>query len=254
MKIIKVTAIVVAALGFSFYVKAENPAPIAKTSTAPAAVQKTDYVGSFEAEGRQIDVKFVRVLWAAEGSEREGESNSVEQLIFDSRDPQGNPVKVYRFQITAKNTGYDEVQTSKDEDFKMKSVKEGVKLHVEVPLLHGVPQFDQAYVGNLAYNFGTRETRHILSPETVSDIVFKINKIEIPVFGPSHKPGDNGIIYNQGFIDFTMTSKAKYIDSDRIGDFQIRVKGPITLTHVRGKERQDNAVNINEGVVKQNVR
>lgn len=212
-------------------------------------------VGWFEAEGKKIEVKFVRVLYAAEGSERPGESNSVEQLVFDSKDPMGNAVKVYRFQITAKNTGYDEVQQDKEEDFKMKSVTEGVKLHVEVPLdASGNPQFDKAYVGNLAYNFGTRETRHNLSAETVSDLKFKINKIDLPTFGSQHKPGDNGVIYNQGFIDFTLSSKAKQIADDQVVPFNIHISGPITLTHVRGKERQNNAVSIDAGVVVKNIR
>ncbi|HLW50436.1 MAG TPA: hypothetical protein VKZ78_05640 [Sphingobacteriaceae bacterium] len=212
-------------------------------------------VGWFEAEGKKVEVKFVRVLYAAEGSERPGESNSVEQLVFDSKDPQGNAVKVYRYQITAKNTGYDEVQQDKEADFKMKSVTEGVKLHVEVPLdPNGNPQFDKAYVGNLAYNFGTRETRHNLSAETVSNLNFKINNIDLPTFGAAHKPGDNGVIYNQGFIDFTLSSKAKRLDSDQFVDFNIHISAPITLTHVRGKERQDNAVSIDAGVVAQNIR
>lgn len=212
-------------------------------------------VGWFEAEGKKVEVKFVRVLYAAEGSERPGESNSVEQLVFDSKDPMGNTVKVYRFQITAKNTGYDEVQQDKEEDFKMKSVTEGVKLHVEVPLdASGNPQFDKAYVGNLAYNFGTRETRHNLSAETVSDLKFKINKIDLPTFGSQHKPGDNGVIYNQGFIDFTLSSKAKQIADDQVVPFNIHISGPITLTHVRGKERQNNAVSIDAGVVAKNIR
>lgn len=212
-------------------------------------------VGWFEAEGKKIEVKFVRVLYAAEGSERPGESDSVEQLVFDSKDPMGNAVKVYRFQITAKNTGYDEVQQDKEEDFKMKSVTEGVKLHVEVPLdASGNPQFDKAYIGNLAYNFGTRETRHNLSAETVSDLKFKINKIDLPTFGSQHKPGDNGVIYNQGFIDFTLSSKAKQIADDQVVPFNIHISGPITLTHLRGKERQNNAVSIDAGVVAKNIR
>lgn len=214
---------------------------------------QTDYVGSFEAEGQKINVKFVRVLYAAEGSERPGESASVKQLVFDSKDPRGRDVKVVRFQITAKNTGYDEVQQDKEEDFKMKSVTEGIKLHIEVPLdRNGNLQLNRAYVGNLAYNFGTRETRHNLTGETVSDLKLNIKQLDLPSFGPAHKPGDHGVIYNQGFIDLTLTSKAKYIDSDQIGDFNISIKGPISLTHVRGKERQNNAVSISEEVVKQN--
>lgn len=213
-----------------------------------------EHVGTFEAEGKKIDVKFVRVLYAAEGSEREGEGNSVEQLVFDSKDPQGNDVQVYRYQIVAKNTGYDELQTDQEEgDYKLKSVAEGVKLHIEVPLQNGKPQFDKAYIGNLAYNFGTRETRHNLSKETVSNIDFNIKRFELPTFGSNHKPGDKGIIYNEGYIEFTMTSKAKYIGSDQIGDFNINVKGPISITHVRGKERQNNAVAISEEIVENNI-
>src|SRR5690606_12585786 len=170
-------------------------------------------------------------------------------------DPQGRDVKVVRFQVTAKNTGYDEIQEDKEEDFKMKSVTEGVKLHIEVPVDgNGNLQLDRAYVGNLAYNFGTRETRHNLSGETISNLKLNISQLDLPEFGAAHKPGDNGVIYNQGFIELTLTSKAKYIASDQIGDFNISINGPITLTHVRGKERQNNAVSISEDVVKQNVR
>lgn len=232
---------------------AEAKSTTANETPVETVLPAEEYVGTFEAEGKKIDVKFVRVLYAAEGSEREGEGNSVEQLIFDSKDPKGNAVKVYRYQIVAKNTGYDEVQTDQSEDYKLKSVAEGVKLHIEVPLVNGVPQFDKAYIGNLAYNFGTRETRHNLTAETISDIDFNIKRFELPQFGANHKPGDNGIIYNEGFIEFTMTSKAHYIGSDRIGDFNISVKGPISITHVRGKERQNNAVSIDSGVVDQNI-
>ena len=227
---------------------------LAKQPVGKFETKSEDYVGFFEAEGKRINVKFVRVLYAAEGSERPGESNSVEQLIFDSVDPQGNQVKVARFQITAKNTGYDEVQQDQEEDFKMKSVTEGVKLHVEIPLdASGQLQLDKAYIGNLAYNFGTRETRHNLNGETVSNIDLNIKRLELPLFDDTRKPGDQGIIYNQGFIEFTMTSNAQYIGSDRVGDFNVSIKGPITLTHVRGKERQDNAVTINADVVNHNV-
>lgn len=246
MKKVSTTALVlIASLG----------AATAAGTNTPTTETPAENVGWFEAEGKKIEVKFVRVLYAAEGSERPGESNSVEQLVFDSKDPQGKAVKVFRYQITAKNTGYDEVQQDKEEDFKMKSVTEGVKLHIEVPLDgNGKPQFDKAWVGNLAYNFGTRETRHNLSPATVSDLKLKINKIDLPVFGADHKPGDNGVIYHQGFIDFTLSSKAKHIDNDDIAAFNIHISGPITLTHVRGKERQGNAVSIDAGVVGKNIR
>lgn len=254
MNQIKTTFVIAALLGGVFSVQANDPV-LSSIGISTAPLQKTGYVGAFEAEGRKIDVKFVRVIYAAEGSELPGESNSVKQLVFDSKDPRGNPVKVVRFQITAKNTGYDEVQQEKDEDFKMKSVTEGVKLHVEVPLdRRGRLQLDRAYVGNLAYNFGTRETRHNLGPETVSDLKLTIKQLDLPSFGPAHKPGDFGVIYNQGFIDLTLTSKAKHVSSDRISDFNVEIKGPITLTHVRGAERQDNAVSIDPGVVGHNVR
>jgi len=209
-------------------------------------------VGSFTAEGKTIQTKFVRVLFAAEGSEKEGESNSIEQLKFKSINPQGKEVEVYRFQILTKNTGYDEVQTSKDEDYKLKSVKEGAKLHVEVPIVNGIAQLDQAYIGNLAYNFGTPETRHNLTGETVSDIVLHIHKLELPKFAATNKPGDKGLFYNQGSIELTLTSKAKHIDSDKISDFNVKINGPISVTHIRGKERSDNAVNIDAGVVAKN--
>lgn len=249
MNRLKFTAILVAWLFSTTYAGAVTNNPTQKESVQQA------YAGSFEAEGKKIDVKFVRVIYAAEGSERPGESSSVKQLVFDSKDPRGRDVKVVRFQITAKNTGYDEVQQDKDEDFKMKSVTEGVKLHVEVPLdRHGNLQLNRAYVGNLAYNFGTRETRHLLTGETVSNIKLDIKQLDLPEFGPAHKPGDYGTIYHAGYIELTLTSKAKYIDSDQVGDFNVHIKSPITLTHVRGAERQNNAVNIDEAVVKQNIR
>lgn len=250
---IKNTALVTLALSLSFGALANTFDFTAKENEPiQATLQETNSVGSFTAEGKSFDTKFVRVLFAAEGSENEGESNSIEQLKFKSIDPQGNEVEVYRFQILTKNTGYDEVQTSQEEDYKLKSVKEGAKLHIEVPILNGKPQLDKAYVGNLAYNFGTRETRNILTAETASDIVLKINKLELPTFTSANKPGDKGLIYNQGAIDLTLTSKAKHIDSDAVSDFNVKIKGPISVTHIRGKERSDNAVNIDAGVVAKN--
>lgn len=212
-------------------------------------------VGKFTAEGKTYKTKFVRVLFAAEGSEKEGGSNSIVPLIYDSKDPQGNDVKVRRFQITTKNTGYDEVQTSKEEDYKMKSVEEGAKLHIENPVAaDGSLQLDRAYVGNAAYNFGTRETRQNLSPDNSSDIKINIKKLDLPQFSESNKPGDKGLIYNQGFIDFTFSAKVRHISSDQISDFTVEVKGPISLTHIRGKEREKAATQINPGIVAKNVK
>ncbi|RAV30889.1 hypothetical protein [Sinomicrobium soli] len=208
--------------------------------------------GWFRAEGRKTDVKFVRVLFAAEGSENEGESNDITQLVFDSTDPQGNAVKVYRFQVTAKNTGYDELQTTKDGDYKLKQVKQGIKLHIEVPLENGTPQFDKAYVGNLAYNFGTRETRHILTPEAVSGIKLKISRLELPEFGAGSKPGDKGIVYNDGYIKFKLSAEAKHIGSEQWSPFDISINAPISITHIRGRERADRAVSIDNGIVLKN--
>lgn len=213
------------------------------------------HVGWFQAEGKKVDVRFVRVIWAAEGSEKEGESNSVKQLVFDSKDPQGKAVKVYRYQITAKNTGYDEVQNDKEADYKMKSVTEGVKLHIEVPLnAAGQPEFEKAYLGNVAYNFGTKENSQKLVGATIDNVKLKIHRMELPSFGAEHKPGDKGMIYNEGYIEFTFSSKAKRISDDQFIDFNIHVNGPITLTHVRGKEREANAVSIDPTVVAKNVR
>lgn len=210
-------------------------------------------VGYFEAEGKKYTTKFVRVLYAGEGSEEEGKGDSVQQLIFDSKDPQGKPVKVYRFQIVAKNTGYDELQTTQDKDYKLKSVENGVKLHIEVPVENGRLQLDKAYVGNLAYNFGTRETRHILTAENVSDIDLDLQRLELPVFGKEHKPGDKGIIYNAGYIQLKLSSKARHISSDAVSDFNAVIDGPVSITHVRGQERADRAVMIDEGIVKKNI-
>lgn len=212
------------------------------------------HVGWFEAEGKKVDVRFVRVIWAAEGSEKEGESNSMKQLVFDSKDPQGNPVKVYRYQITAKNTGYDEVQNDKEADYKMKSVTEGVKLHIEVPLnAAGQPEFEKAYLGNVAYNFGTKENSQKLTGTTIDQVKFNLHRLELPNFSSEHKPGDKGMIYNKGYIEFTFSSKAKRIADDQFINFNIHVKGPITLTHVRGKEREANAVSIDPVIVSKNV-
>ncbi len=210
-------------------------------------------VGYFEAEGQKHTTKFVRVLYAGEGSEEEGKGDSVQQLIFDSKDPKGNNVRVYRFQIVAKNTGYDELQTAQDKDYKLKSVENGVKLHIEVPVENGKLLLDKAYVGNLAYNFGTRETRHILTAENVSDIDLDLQQLELPVFGKKHKPGDKGIIYNTGYIRLKLASKAKHIASDQVSDFNAVIDGPVSITHVRGKERADRAVMIDEGIVKKNI-
>lgn len=212
-------------------------------------------VGKFTAEGKTFETKFVRVLFAAEGSEREGESNSIIPLVYDSTDPQGNAVKVRRFQITTKNTGYDEVQTSQEEDYKLKSVQEGVKLHIEIPVsANGELQLDKAYVGNGAYNFGTRETRQNLSPDNSSDLKLSIKKLNLPAFGTDAKPGDKGLIYNQGEIEFTFSAKVKHIASDEISDFTVAVKGPISVTHIRGKERERAATSISPEMVAKNVK
>ncbi|WP_166335506.1 hypothetical protein [Sphingobacterium chungjuense] len=216
--------------------------------------KKAKDVGTFTAEGKTHSTKFVRVLYAAEGSEIEGQSNDITPLVYESVDPKGNVVKVRRFQITAKNTGYDEVQTDQTQDYKLKTVKEGIKLYIEVPVAaDGTMDLKKAYVGNAAYNFGTHETRHALTPETSSDYKIKIKRLDLPKFDASNKPGDKGLIYNQGFIELSFKAKAKQLASDEISDFTVDIKGPISVTHIRGKERQDAAVVINPELVKKNL-
>jgi len=223
-----------------------------KPSELSSISSEKPFAGKFTAEGKSVDVKFVRVLFAAEGSEKEGESNDLTPLVFDSVDPSGKAVKVRRFQVVAKNTGYDELQTDKKEDFKMKKVTEGVKLHIEVPVENGQLQLQKAYIGNLAYNFGTRETRNTLVPEHVSDIKLNFKKLELPTFPSTAKPGDNGLVYHGGHISLELTSKAKNIGSDKIEAFKISIDGEISITHIRGKERAHLAVNIEPGIVAKN--
>ena len=215
--------------------------------------QDTNFVGSFEAEGKSYDTKFVRVLYSAEGSELEEGGDSVEQLVYKGKDPKGKDVTVHRFQIVTKNTGYDELQKSQDADYKLKSVKNGAKIHIEVPIENGKLQLERAYVGNLAYNFGTRETRNQLVPQDVSDISLELHTLDLPQFGKDNKPGDKGIIYQDGYIKFKLSSKAKHIGSDQISDFTVTVDGPISITHVRGKEREAKAVSIDPEIVKKNI-
>lgn len=222
-------------------------------TTLVAWGQDSGQVGRFEAEGKGFDTKFVRVLYSAEGSENEDGGDSVEQLVYQGKDPKGNEVRVKRFQIVTKNTGYDELQKSKEGDYKLKSVENGAKIHIEVPIENGQLQLDRAYVGNLAYNFGTRETRNQLKPEDVSDISFELLALDLPKFGPDRKPGDKGIIYDQGYIKFKLGSKTKNIGSDQLSDFTVEVDGPISITHVRGKEREDRAGSINPEIVKKNI-
>lgn len=209
--------------------------------------------GFFEAEGQKIDTRFVRVLFAGEGSEDEGGSNDLSQLVFDSKDPKGKAVKVVRFQILTKNTGYDEVQTSKEQDFKLKEVQNGVKLHIEVPVENGQIQLSKAYVGSLAYNFGTRETRNLLKATDVSDIKLNLKRLDLPKFTANHKPGDKGIIYNDGYVSLTLSSKAKHINSETVSPFNVNIDGVISITHIRGKERSDRAVTIDPALVAKNI-
>lgn len=211
-------------------------------------------VGVFTAEGKSVQVKFVRVLYAAEGSEIEGESNSVKQLLFESQDPQGNAVQALRFQIVAKNTGYDELQTTLDADYKLKSVTEGIKLHVEIPVIDGEMQLNRAYITNMAYNFGTRETRHLVSAEDAENINLKINKLELPAFGAQHKPGDKGIQYDTGFVELLLNAQVKHMEGDQMDDFMVTISSPISITHVRGQERSDRAVTVDPDLIRKNIR
>lgn len=223
------------------------------SAQAPIVQQEeSPYVGRFTAEGKTVDVRFVRVIFAAEGSEKAGESNDLTPLLFDSVDPSGKAVKVRRFQIVAKNTGYEDLQTSKEEDFKLKQVTEGVKLHIEVPVENGQLLLNKAYVGNLAYNFGTRETRNTLVPEHVNDIHVNFKKLVLPTFAADAKPGDQGIVYHAGEIQLELSAKAKNIASDKVDDFKIAIDGEISITHIRGKERAHLAVNIEPGIVAKN--
>lgn len=217
------------------------------------SAQNSKYVGNFQAEGKSHDTRFVRVLYSAEGSETQEGDDSVEQLVYQSKDPKGKEVTVRRFQIVTKNTGYDALQKTKDGDYKLKSVKNGAKIHIEIPVENGQLQLDKAYVGSLAYNFGTRETRNQLVAEEVSDIAFELQTLDLPEFGKDNKPGDKGILYEQGHIKFKLSSKAKHIGSDQVSDFTVWVDGPISITHVRGKERESRAVMIDPEIVKKNI-
>lgn len=222
-------------------------------ATCTLFAQNKEYAGNFEAEGKYYDTRFVRVIFNAEGSEKEGESNSIEPIVYESKNLQGNTVKVRRFQIVTKNTGYDEIKTAHEEDYKLKKVENGAKIHIEVPLgPNGDLQLYKAYVGNLAYNFGTRESRHQLEPDAVSDIHFDLKTLNLPKFGNDSKPGDKGIIHNQGYVKFDLTCKAKHIDSNQVSEFKVHVDSPISITHIRGKERAGHAVMIDPAIVASN--
>lgn len=255
MKMNKKTVLLACGLTLSVLTYANNQeVPVNESNTVATAAEDAN-VGVFTAEGKTFETKFVRVLFAAEGSERDGESNSIVPLVYDSTDPQGNAVKVRRFQITTKNTGYEEVQTSQEEDYKLKSVQEGAKLHVEIPVAEdGTLHLDKAYLGNAAYNFGTRETRQNLSPDNSSDLKLKITKLDLPTYGADAKPGDKGLIYNDGAIQLTFSAKVKHIASDDISDFTVSIDGPISVTHIRGKEREKAATSISPEMVAKNIK
>lgn len=218
---------------------------------------KEGYSGFFTAEEKKQDLRFVRVLYAAEGSEKEGQSNSVKQLVFDSTDPQGKAVKVYRFQIVVKNTGYDKLQTdinAPGADYKLKKLTEGAKLFIEVPVEGGKMLLDKAYVGNLGYS--TKDSggeRHQLAVDEVSDLRLRVTKLKLPEFGSSAKPGDQGIKYNEGEISLEFLCKAKYQSVDKTGDFSVKINSKISVTHIRGAERADRAVAINPEIVSKNI-
>lgn len=223
------------------------------TSLVPEKV-KDGFSGVFSAEGKEIDTKFTRVLYAAEGSETEGESDDVTQLIFDSVDPKGNAVKVKRFQLLTKNTGATTIDELQSDDPKMKQVINGAKLFIEIPVnTNGDLILEKAYVGNLGYTMnGGGDERHQVTAEEVADLVLKIHTLNLPTFDASNKPGDKAIKYGEGTISFEFTGKVKHQNSETRGDFNIKVHSTISVTHIRGAERASRAVAIDPAIVAKN--
>lgn len=204
---------------------------------------KSGYAGYFTIGDIRVDTRHIRVLYIAEGTET-GAGDSSLPLLVDAVDVDGNPIKAYRYQITVKNTGFDDVGGT---DPKMKNLKGGgVKLFLDVPVEGGQAQISKALVGNFGYTLDDTEDRTQFAPEQVDNIRFNLETLELP--DVPGKPGDSGIVNNAGRIKFTFSA-----DTEGGNELKIKVDSEISVTHARGSDKLAR-VQTNPEVIKKNVK
>ena len=87
----------------------DKPAPAPEQKGVPT--NQEGFSGSYKlGNAEEVKTHFTRVLYAVESNEKDAAPWNDTQLVYDSKDPQGNNVKVKRFQFVTKNVG-DNIKT-----------------------------------------------------------------------------------------------------------------------------------------------
>lgn len=239
------------------------PAPTPAPEQKNVPTNQEAFSGSYKlGNAEEVKTHFTRVLYAVESNEKDAAPWNDTQLVYDSKDPQGNNVKVKRFQFVTKNVGdniktIDELKAADEKAGKtMKSLTDGVKIFVEVPIdASGALQVNKAYVGNLGYKTKTDDKRVELTDPSVQieSIDFTLSRLETPAYKDVQPGNHEGASrYNEGYIKFNLTAKVRPNATAEFQTLVVKVDSPISVTQIRGKNVANRAVAISEAVIAKN--
>ena len=233
----------------------DKPAPSPAPEQKGVPTNQEAFSGSYKlGNAEEVKTHFTRVLYAVESNEKDAAPWNDAQLVYDS--------KVKRFQFVTKNVGdnvktIDELKAADEKAGKtMKSLTDGVKIFVEVPIdASGALQVNKAYVGNLGYKTKTDDKRVELTDPSVriESIDFTLSRLETPAYKDVQPGNHEGASrYNEGYIKFNLTAKVRPNATAEFQTLVVKVDSPISVTQIRGKNVANRAVAISEVVIAKN--
>ncbi len=221
------------------------------------------FSGSYKfGDEAEVKTHFTRVLIPVESKENDPAPWNDAQIQHDGTDPQGNAVKTKRFQIVTKNIGaeiktIDQLKANDQAAGKtMKTLTDGVKLFVEVPVdAQGKLLLDKAYVGNLGYKKVADAQRvELKTPnEQIESIKFNLTKLELPVYKDVQPGNHEGASrYYEGYIKFELEASVRPSATVGFQKLVVKVDSPISVTQIRGKDKANKVAVIDPNVVNKN--
>ena len=241
----------------------DKPAPSPAPEQKGVPTNQEAFSGSYKlGNAEEVKTHFTRVLYAVESNEKDAAPWNDAQIQHDGTDPQGNAVKTKRFQIVTKNVGaeiktIDQLKAADQSAGKtMKSLTDGVKLFVEVPLdAQGKLLVDKAYVGNLGYKKvdDTQRVELKTPNEQIESIKFNLTRLELPVYNGVQPGNHEGASrYNEGYIKFELEASVRPNATVGFQKLVVKVDSPISVTQIRGKDKANKVAVIDPNVVNKN--
>lgn len=221
------------------------------------------FSGSYKfGDEAEVKTHFTRILVPVESNEKDPAPWNDAQIQHDGTDPQGNAVKTKRFQIVTKNIGaeiktIDQLKANDQSLGKtMKTLTDGVKLFVEVPVdAQGKLLLDKAYVGNLGYKKVDDARRvELKNPnEQIESIKFKLTRLELPAYNGVQPGNHEGAArYYEGYIKFELEASVRPNATVGFQKLVVKVDSPISVTQIRGKDKANKVAVIDPNVVNKN--